>query len=143
MSRSYVARARAAKDALDDREALSYARRALEMLSNKVWKWLVFFDRGTLGVEIDRAGSEPALRNLCDAIRTKLERDVTFVHPNKEPILIALRRVLGIPAENLIWTYLNKGAHEEENRDDFDAVHVESVVRTLEELDALDLRRRA
>jgi recombinational DNA repair ATPase RecF len=141
MSRSYVPRARAAKDSLDDREALSYARRSLEMLSNKVWKWLVFFDRGTLVVEIDRTGGEPSLRNLCEAIHIKLKRDATFVHANKEPILTALRRVLGIPAQNLIWSYLNKGAHEEENRDDFDAAHVESVVRTLEELDALDLRR--
>lgn len=141
MSRSYVARARTAKDALDDREALSYGRRALEMLSNKVWKWLVFFDRGTLVVEIDRAGGEPSLRSLSEAIHLKLERDATFVHANKEPILNALRQILGIPAQNLIWSYLNKGTHEEENRDDFDAGHVESVVRTLEELDALDLRR--
>ena len=142
MSRSYVARARAAKDALDDREALSCARRALEMLSNKVWKWLGFFDRGTLVVEIDRTGGEPSLRNLCEAIRAKLNRDATFVHANKEPLLTALGRVLGIPAQNLIWSYLNKGTHEEENRDDFDAAHVESVIRTLEELDALDLSRR-
>jgi DNA polymerase III delta prime subunit len=59
MSRSYVGRARAAKDALDDREALSYGRRALEMLSNKAWKWLAFLDRGTLVVEIERPGGEP------------------------------------------------------------------------------------
>jgi len=143
MSRSYVLRARAAKDALDDREALSYARRALEMLSNRIWKWLGFFDRGTLLVEIDRTGGDPSLRNLCEAIRIKLERDATFVHANREPILTALRRVLGIPAQNLIWSYLNKGTHEEENRDDFDAAHVESVIRTLEELDALGLSRRA
>lgn len=35
--------------------------------------------------------------------------------------------------------YLNKGTHEEANRDDFDADLVDSVVRTLEEVDALDL----
>jgi recombinational DNA repair ATPase RecF len=142
ISRSYVAKARAARDTLDDREALTHARRALEMLCNKIWKWLVSFDRGTLIVEIDRAGGEPSLRNLTDAIRIKLENDATFVHANREPILTALRRVLGIPAQNLIWSYLNKGTHEGENRDDFDAAHVESVVRTLEELDALNLQRR-
>jgi hypothetical protein len=47
---------------------------------------------------------------------------------------------LGIPAANLVWTYLNKGTHDEANRDDFDADLVESVVQTLEALDGLDLR---
>jgi hypothetical protein len=35
---------------------------------------------------------------------------------------------------------MNKGTHEEANRDDFDVDLVECVVRTLEEVDALDLR---
>jgi hypothetical protein len=52
----------------------------------------------------------------------------------------AYGRILGIPAVNLVWTYLNKGTHEEANRDDFDGDLVESVVQTLEEIDALDLR---
>jgi len=39
-----------------------------------------------------------------------------------------------------VWSYLNKGTHEEADRDDFDAELVESVVRTLEQVDALDLR---
>jgi hypothetical protein len=110
------------------------------MLSNKIWKWLGHFDRGALIVEIERSGGEPSLRNLCEALRTRL-RDNTFVHPEKEAILNAIDRVLGIPVQNLIWTYLNKGTHEGQDRDDFDAVHVESVIVTLEELDALDLRR--
>lgn len=56
------------------------------------------------------------------------------------PILAAYDRILGIPTANLVWTYLNKGTHEEADRDDFDGDLVESVVVTLEELDGLDLR---
>ncbi len=45
---------------------------------------------------------------------------------------------------SLFFSYRNdswyKGTHEEENRDDFDAEHVESVIATLAALDALDLR---
>ena len=48
-------------------------------------------------------------------------------------------RILGIPAANLVWTYLNKGTHEKANRDDFDANQVETVVQTLEALDGLYL----
>jgi hypothetical protein len=55
-------------------------------------------------------------------------------------LIAAYDRILGIPDANLVWTYLNKGTHEEANRDDFDAALVESVVQTIEELDGLDLR---
>lgn len=45
---------------------------------------------------------------------------------------------------SLFFSYRNdswyKRTHEEENRDDFDAEHVESVIATLEALNALDLR---
>jgi recombinational DNA repair ATPase RecF len=139
-TRNYIARARAAAEILDHREALSISRKGLEMLSVKVWKWLGYFDRGSLVIEIDRPNGEPSLRNLCDAIRCKLD-DATFSHANRAPVLAALQRILGIPAQNLIWTYLNKGTHEEENREDFDAGLVEVVVQTLEQMDVLSFRR--
>jgi hypothetical protein len=140
-SRSYIAKGRAALQSLDHREALSQARKALELLAVRVWKWLGYFDRGTLALELDRPNGEPSLRNLCDAIRRKLENDTTFEHPNRAPTIVALQRILGIPAQNLIWTYLNKGTHEEEDRDDFDAALVETVVQTLEVLDKLKFGR--
>ncbi|WP_219728846.1 hypothetical protein, partial [Aeromonas veronii] len=62
-----------------------------------------------------------------------------FTHDNKAPLLAHLNTLLGIPQTTLTWTYLNKGVHDEE-RDDFDAVEVESVVRLLEALDAMSWR---
>lgn len=59
---------------------------------------------------------------------------------NITTLLTSYGRILGIPVNNLVWTYLNKGTHEEADRDDFDGEHVNSVVQTLEELDRLDLR---
>ena len=79
------------------------------MLSEKIWSWLGSHDLGMLTVPLAGAGAEPALRNLCDALAKKLRDAKTFNHPNKEPILAALDRMLGIPSTNLIWTYLNKG----------------------------------
>lgn len=141
MSRNYVQRARAAKNALDDREALAQSRRALEMLSNKVWKWLGSLDRGELRLELSGPAAEPTLRGLCEALRARAN-DPTFAHADKDALVRALGLILGIPAQNLVWTYLNKGTHEEANRDDFDAAHVETVVATLEQIDGLSLRRR-
>lgn len=138
--RNYVAKARASKDNLDHRDALAACRQGLEMLSEKVWRWLASHDHGLLSVQLAGSGAEPGLRNLCDALRKRLEDAATFNHGNKPLLLAGYGRILGIPANNLVWTYLNKGTHEEANRDDFDADHVESVVQTLEEMDALDLR---
>ncbi len=139
-SKNYVVKARSSKDALDNRESLASCRQGLEMLSEKVWRWLVSHDLGVLNLQLAGVGAEPGLRNLCEALRKRLEGATTFNHANKPVLLEAYGRILGIPAANLVWTYLNKGTHEEANRDDFDATLVETVVQTLETLDDLDLR---
>ena len=139
-SKNYVVKARASKDTLDNREALASCRQGLEMLSEKVWRWLASYDLGVLNLQIAGIGAEPGLRNLCEALLKRLNDATTFNHANKPLLMAAYGQILGIPAANLVWTYLNKGTHEEANRDDFDAVLVETVVQTLEELDSLDLR---
>ncbi len=139
-SRNYVEMARAARAELNDRGALDASRKALEMLTDKVWRWLGSYEHGTINVLLTASGTEPTLRNLCEALRSKIISAQTFVHANKPPIIAALNRVLGIPGQNLVWIYLNKGTHEEADRDDFDGDEVESVIVTLEELEALDLR---
>ncbi|KAB7771155.1 AAA family ATPase [Xanthomonas maliensis] len=141
-SANYIAKARAAREALNDRDALAASRQALEMLSEKTWRWLGSHDQGALNITLMGVGAEPALRNLCEALVKKLRDAQTFNHANKEPLLTAYGRILGIPVNNLVWTYLNKGTHEEADRDDFDGELVETVVQTLEELDRLDLRGR-
>ncbi|AEB58847.1 AAA family ATPase [Ectopseudomonas mendocina] len=137
---NYIAKARAAREALNDREALAASRQALEMLSEKTWRWLGSHDQGLLNLLLAGVGAEPTLRNLCEALVKKLRDAQTFNHANKDPLMTAYGRVLGIPVNNLVWTYLNKGTHEEAERDDFDGELVETVVQTLEELDRLDLR---
>jgi len=139
-SRNYVEMARSAREELNDRGALDASRKAIEMLMGKVWRWLGSHEHGTISVQLAGAGAEPTLRNLCEALRSKITSAQTFVHANKPPIVAALDKVLGIPEQNLVWTYLNKGTHEEADRNDFDGNEVESVVITIEELEALDLR---
>lgn len=139
-SANYIAKARAAKDVLNDRDALSASRQALEMLSEKVWKWLGSHGHGVLKLMIAGAGAEPSLRDLCNAICKNLKDARTFEHPNKEPLIEAYKLILGIPENNLVWTYLNKGTHEEADRDDFDSEQVEKVIQALEDIDKLDLR---
>jgi len=139
-SQNYLASARAALNRGNARDALGSARQALEMLTGRIWKWLGRCDQGMLTVKLAGAGAEPALRNLCESIRARLREATTFAHPDKTPVADALGVILGIPEASLVWLYLNKGTHEEANREDFDAVVVESVVQTLEAVDRLRLR---
>lgn len=137
--RGYLLKARAACLERDHRSALTACRQALEHLTRKIWGWLGNHDLGALRLELNRAGGEPGLRDLCDTLRARLNAAAHFTHDNKAPLLAHLNTLLGIPQTTLTWTYLNKGVHDEE-RDDFDAVEVESVVRLLEALDAMSWR---
>ncbi|BCQ53384.1 AAA family ATPase [Burkholderia gladioli] len=140
-SSNYLARARQALDRFDPRDALSHARKALEMLAKKCWRWLKSHGQGELSVLIDGPGGEPTLRALCESLRKKLRELVTFNHASKEPLMNALEAILGIPSATLVWTYLNKGTHEEADRDDFDHAQVTLVIETLEQIDGLELRQ--
>lgn len=141
-TQSYLLNARAAVERGDDRAALGASRQALEMLSGKIWGWLGRCDQGLLTLKIAGSGAEPALRHLCEGIRAKLRGAPNFEHADKAPIIQALDHILGIPEQSLVWVYLNKGTHEEANREDFDVGVVELVVQTLESLSALQLRAR-
>jgi hypothetical protein len=140
-SQNYLTRAREAIDGrFDPRDALSFARKSLEMLTHRSWKWLESHRVGNIAVQIEGPGKEPQLRTLCEALRAKLNGTPFFVHPSKQPLLDNLGTILGIPDQNLVWVLLNKGAHEEPNRDDFDRAHVETVLAVLGNIDGLELR---
>lgn len=139
-SANYLARAQQAVSRHDSRDALSFARKALEMFMHKAWKWLESHRVGNISVQVEGPAREPQLRALCEAVRTRLRGLGTFNHASKDPLFQSLNTILGIPEQNLVWLLLNKGTHEEPDRDDFDVQHVETVLRVLTDIDALDLR---
>lgn len=139
-SSAYIDKARSDLGRFQLRDSLANSRRALEMLSNRAWKWLGSHELGELRLTMHGPTSPLNVRDLCDAIRLKLRDSATFDHPNKAPLREALEEILS--ASNLTWRYLNGGTHEEEGRDEFDRVEVELVVSRLERIDALDLRTR-
>jgi recombinational DNA repair ATPase RecF len=140
-TQNYLARAREAIDnRFNARDALSFARKSLEMLCHRTWKWLESHRVGNISVQIEGPGKEPQLYGLCTALRKKLIEARTFAHDSKTPLLENLNIILGIPADNLVWILLNKGTHEEPDRDDFDVQHVQTVLKVLEDIDRLELR---
>lgn len=139
-SSAYIDKARNDLGRFQLRDALANSRRALEMLSNKAWKWLDSHELGELRLTMHGPSAPLNVRDLCDAIRLKLRDAGTFDHPSSTPLREALEEILS--ASNLTWRYLNGGTHEEQDRDEFDRVEVELVVSRLERIDALDLRTR-
>lgn len=139
---AYLVSARAAVDRGDHRGALQPCRQALELLANKVWRWLGQCDLGVISVKLAGMGDQPVLRNLCEGLRSRLNSARTFEHPDKQPLLTALDQILGIPEQTLLWQYLNKGTHEEQDRDDFDEGVVEQLVALMEGINSLRLRNR-
>lgn len=137
---NYLLQARTALDIGDWRNALVAARQALEMLTDKVWKWLGKHELGQLTVPLAGRGAEPALRNLCEALKKRLDDARTFVHQDKPALSQLLGAVLGVPAPSNVWLYLNKGVHEEANRDDYDPNLVRTIVENLEAMNQLQLR---
>lgn len=137
---NYLKQARDALEVGDWRNALGAARQSLEMFTDKVWKWLGKHELGQMTVPLTGRGAEPALRNLCEALKKRLDDARTFVHPDKPLLVQGLGAVLGVPAPSNVWLYLNKGIHEEANRDDYDPNLVRTIVETLEMLNLLQLR---
>lgn len=137
---NYLLQARSALDMGDWRNALGAARQALEMLTDKLWKWLGKNELGQLTLPLAGRGAEPALRNLCEALKKRLDDARTFIHPDKPAVVQGLGAVLGVPAPSNVWLYLNKGIHEEANRDDYDPNLVRTIVENLEALNQLQLR---
>lgn len=137
---NYMIKAREAFDMGDGRGALGYCRQALEMITDKVWKWLGRNELGMLTIPMAGRGAEPALRNLCEAIKKRLDEARTFVHQDKAGLTQGLAGILGVPAPSNVWLYLNKGIHEEANRDDYDPNLVRTIVECLEALNRLEFR---
>jgi recombinational DNA repair ATPase RecF len=139
---AYLLNARAAVDRGDHRGALQPCRQALELLANKVWRWLGENGLGVISVKLAGVGDQPSLRNLCESLRARLNSARTFQHAEKQEVLDAMEQILGIPEQTLIWQYLNKGTHEEQDREDFDEGVVEQLVTLMEGVNALKLRNR-
>ncbi|NYH11915.1 AAA family ATPase [Pseudomonas moraviensis] len=136
---NYLQQARAALDIGDWRNALGASRQALEMLTDKIWKWLGKNDLGVITLPLAGRGAEPNLRNLCEALKKRLDDARTFVHQDKPGVVQGLGDVIGVPVQSNVWTYLNKGIHEEADRDDYDPNLVLTIVETLERMNQLRL----
>lgn len=115
------------------RDSLSYIRKSFEELLNRLWKKIASKD---LSAQISvgmRGPGLPDLMSLATGLNKFLERkDVTVF----QDALPHLAEILGQGEKNRIeWNYLNKGTHEEDQEEEFDAAVVKHMLDTVIKLD--------
>ena len=134
---NYVLAASQLLEEAEYRDALMSSRRGLEHLSEKAWSHygkhcnkndkLISVSRRTPSAPWD-------LRNLAENLKVKINKSTAEI-PNKAEIIEALDSLLGVSGQDPHWVYLNKGTHEESDREEFDHKVVRTIVTSLDKLD--------
>ena len=133
--KNYVLAANELFDQGDYRDSLMSARRALEDLCNKVWWHFVRHGGGMVSIGKRNPDAPWDLRLLAEKLRSEINKE-RYVIPNKEDIVGAFDSLLGPDGQHTHWLYLNKGTHEENDREEFDQAIVAEIVRCLIQIDA-------
>ncbi|MFY3864234.1 AAA family ATPase [Achromobacter xylosoxidans] len=115
------------------RDSLSYVRKAFEEELNRLWKKIA---NKKLSVQISvgmRGPGDPDLMSLATGLQQFLSRkDVTVF----QKVVPHLEEMLGYGEKHkLEWSYLNKGTHEEDRAEEFDAAIVRRMLETVIKLD--------
>lgn len=131
---NYVLAASTLNDQGELRDALMSARRALEDLCPKIWTYYNKHGGGPISL-LQRAPNAPIdLRSLAEKLSLEIEK-AKFEIKNRELISTSLRTILGPNGQHPHWIYLNKGTHEEEDREEFEKTVVTEIVGALLTLD--------
>jgi ABC-type transport system involved in cytochrome c biogenesis ATPase subunit len=138
-TRNYIERAEGHIADFDARAALSCSRQALENLVIRMWKKLAtdFPQLGTLSLPLRRPESPPDLSNIAQSLGSALNQGI------KAGILADpwttrrdhLEALLKAKENSLAWMSLNKGTHEEQDRDDFEEPTLRRIVEALRGLE--------
>ena len=130
--RNYIVAARDHFNRNQIRDALTTSRKALESLTkNKLWKYVSKHGDGNLCLKLRSSTSPIELRNLTDQLRSKIGKG-DFSDQSKSQVYDPLETLLG----SLEWGYLNTGTHEEQDIAEFDRHTVQTIIESLEKIDA-------
>ncbi|MCH7373895.1 AAA family ATPase [Aeromonas sp. MR19] len=115
------------------RDSLSYVRKAFEEELNRLWKKIA---NKNLSAQISvgmRGPGNPDLMSLATGLFKFLNKEDVNVFQEAVP---HLGKMIGYEEMNRVeWSYLNKGTHEEDRAEEFDAVIVRRMLETVVKLD--------
>ncbi|MFS8484150.1 ATP-binding protein, partial [Xanthomonas campestris pv. raphani] len=138
-TRNYIERAESHIDDFDSRAALSCSRQALESLVTRVWKELadVAPSLAELSLKTRRPGAPTDLSNIVQSLLSALNKGISSGTLGGVWITrrIHLNAIVNAKANSLAWMSLNKGTHEEADREDFEEPTLRRIVEALRGLD--------
>lgn len=139
--RNYLVRARDRLGDGDQRQCLASCRQSLENLTARIWKALYnkSNELGAISLRLRSPSSRPELRELTVELERRIGQGIlqgvltgnAWVSRHE-----GLEAILNVPENHLSWQYLNKGTHEEEDREDFEIQIVRSIVEALTKISA-------
>jgi AAA domain len=118
----------------EKRDALRYARPALESLTDRIWRWLGRRADGRIELKISGPNAHWELNNKCLKLRSALDR-IANQHPGVPEVVAALTQVLG-NGNSIEWSYLNGAVHDAQRHHEFDRATVQTIVQSVQALDA-------
>lgn len=131
--RHYLTVATRSYDEGRTRDSLSYVRKAFEEELNRLWKKIAS-KRLTAQISVGMRGpGDPDLMSLATGLHQFLGRKDMTVFQEAVP---HLGEMLGYGEKHKVeWNYLNKGTHEEDRPEEFDAAIVRRMLETVIKLD--------
>lgn len=138
-TRNYIEQAQACMADNNLRGALSHSRQALEGLTSRMWKRLGRDtpDLARFSLELRAPGAPPDARNVAEVLLSSITKALA-AGTLKEPWDIRrdqLDTILKAKVNSRAWFSLNKGTHEEEDREDFEEPTVRRIVEALTAID--------
>lgn len=139
-TRNYIERAESHIADFDSRAALSCCRQALEAMVTKTWKKLADTapNLAELSLKTRRPGAPTDLSNIAQSLLGALNKAVSA--GTLDGVWITrrdhLEAIVNARQNSLAWMSLNKGTHEEEDREDFEEPTLRRIVEALRGLDA-------
>ena len=109
------------------RDCLSYVRKSFEELLNRLWKRIANKSHNAqITVGLRKPNSSPDLMSVASGLHGFLSKKEVSIYQNVAPLLA---QMIGKESTHpLEWNYLNKGTHEEDKEEEFDAVIVKEML---------------
>lgn len=138
-TRNYIEQAEVCFADNNLRGALSHSRQALEGLISRMWKKLGKDtpDLARFSLELRGPGAPPDARNVAEVLLSAITKALA-AGTLKEPWDVRrdqLDAILKAKVNSRAWLSLNKGTHEEEDREDFEEPTVRRIVQALVSID--------
>lgn len=133
-SMNYLKRAKESLDLGEKKECLSWCRKSLENISHHLWDKLDKKYQATISVKKRNSKAPIELMSLVSSLRSFLSRtDPTRFHT----VIEVFEYLEGLETRHKnVWSYLNKGVHEEIDQSEFDVLIVKEILEKMVTLDS-------